>query len=580
MIHRLTAETVGKIAAGEVIERPAAAVKELVENALDAGATRVHVAIGAGGVDALEVRDNGCGMSLEELPLAVERHATSKIASLDDLRTLSTLGFRGEALASLAAVSDLRITSLAAGHTVGGAMRVVYGQPHPPKPVAWSQGTAVVARDLFGNVPARRKFLKQPQTESNYVSRTVAAYALAYPHVAFTLEIDGRNGFTTDGSGDALNAAVAVWGAEVAGDLTTIHLADGEHDGFDVQGVVSLPPLHRATRQQQFLFAQGRLIASRQIATAFEQAYHTLLMVGRHPLGCIQVRVPADRIDVNVHPTKAEVRFADERLVFSLVQRAVREAILQQGSHGVPLTVMSAPLIDQTVQRRLALSHPSHNASIAGGLLSREPAEPEHPATAPIPESPRRSLPVLRVLGQIAATFIVAEGPDGMYLVDQHAAHERILFEQLMAEHEARRVDRQLLLQPVTVEMPPREWEVFMACRAEMEAFGFDLDEFGGSTIVVRAVPAILKIRDAARTILTILEELAEGGRGQTRLESLAISAACHTSIRAGQALTLLEMRELVAQLEACSSPLACGHGRPTMLRMSAEDLERQFARR
>ena len=577
-IHRLTQETVGKIAAGEVIERPAAAVKELVENAIDAGARRIDVAITGGGIDALEVRDDGRGIAFDDLALAIEPHATSKIDSIDDLKALTTLGFRGEALASLAAVSDLRIQSLATGEQAGGLLRVSFGDAQPARQIAWGGGTAISARDLFANLPARRKFLRQPQTEANYVARIVSGYALAYAGIAFSLEIDGRRAFATDGSGDAIGAAVAVWGADIAGSLVPLRRPDDMPDGFEISGVVSLPELDRATRQQQFLFAQGRLITSRPLGAAFEQAYHTLLMIGRHPIGCIQVDVPADRIDVNVHPTKAEVRFADERLAFALVQRATREAIVGYAPAPSIPTIISSPLDDWTMQRRLSLAHPERTS---------EHAESTHLTSSTVPvEQPQsglvggKKLPVLRVLGQIAAMFIIAEGPDGMYLIDQHAAHERILFEHLMPGFETRSSDRQLMLHPVQVTLTARDWEAFVMCRDELAAVGFDIEEFGGSTVLIRAVPAVLQVREPAKVLLMMLDEMAGGGRGTNRLESLAISAACHTSIRAGQSLSLLEMRELVTQLERCSSPLACGHGRPTMLRMTADELEKQFARR
>ena len=577
-IHRLTQDTVGKIAAGEVIERPAAAVKELVENAIDAQARRIDISIAGGGVDMLEVRDDGRGIAFDDLALAIEPHATSKISSIDDLKALTTLGFRGEALASLAAVSDLRIQSLAVGEQAGGLLRVSFGDAQPARRIAWGGGTAISARDLFENLPARRKFLRQPQTEANYVTRIVAGYALAYPAIAFSLEIEGRRAFATDGSGDAIGAAVAVWGADIAGSLVALSRPDDMPEGFEISGIVSLPELDRATRQQQFLFAQGRMIASRQLATAFEQAYHTLLMVGRHPIGCIQIDVPADRIDVNVHPTKAEVRFADDRLVFALVQRATRQAIVGHRPPPSIPTIVSSPLDDWTIQRRLSLAHPEWRSEPPG-------SEPRLATTLHDVERANglvggRKLPVLRVLGQIASMFVIAEGPDGMYLIDQHAAHERILFELLMPGFETRSSDRQLMLQPVQVALTARDWETYIDCRDELTAVGFEIEEFGGSTVLIRSVPTVLKVREPSKVLLMMLDEMAAGGRGTSRLESLAISAACHTSIRAGQALSLLEMRELVMQLEGCSSPLACGHGRPTMLRMTAEELAKQFSRR
>lgn len=577
-IHRLAADTIGKIAAGEVIERPAAAVKELLENAIDAGATRIDVVIVGGGIDLLEVRDDGCGMRLDDLPLAVERHATSKLSDIADLGQLTTLGFRGEALASLAAVSDLRISSVARGETVAGTLRVRFGSAEAPRTAAFGIGTAIAARDLFENVPARRKFLRQPATEAGYVTRIVGAYALAYPAIGFTLSVDGRTVFGTDGYGDPLSAATAVWGPDIAEALIPLGVLSDLPDGFAVEGVVSLPSLDRATRQHQYVFAQGRLIQSRQLSTAFEQAYHTLLMIGRHPLGVLHVRVPADRVDVNVHPTKADVRYADDRLVFAMVQRSVREALVSNVSRQPIPLVVSSPLTDTAIQRRIALVHPEWTAPrFAGG--QHEHAGASDSSLAPGSAVGKR-LPVLRVLGQVANMFVIAEGPDGLYLIDQHAAHERILFEQLYAGYEARAVDQQLLLQPVAMTLSAREIETLASVREDLETIGFGLEPFGDGSALVRAVPAILKIRHVDRTIRLMLEEIASGGRGTSRLESLAISAACHTSIRAGQPLSLLEMRELVTLLEQCSSPLACGHGRPTMLRMTADELERQFSRR
>lgn len=576
-IQRLPEEMIGRIAAGEVIERPAAAVKELIENALDAGATSISVAIGEGGVDLIDVRDDGIGMSDGDLLLAVERHATSKISSIDDLMSLTTLGFRGEALASLAAVSDLTIRTLDGSSGAAWTRQVRFGAGEPVERIAWAGGTAVTARNLFENVPARRKFLRQPQTEASYVARVVGAYALAYPQVSFVLEVDGRRVIATDGRGEQVAAAVGVWGDEVAAALVPLRTPDDAPEGYAVAGMVALPHVDRATRQMQHLFAQGRLIASRQIGTAFEQAYQTMLMVGRRPVGWIRLTVPPDRIDVNVHPTKAEVRFAEERLVFALVQRAVREAVIALAPPPSIPTVVASPLSDWAVQRRFALAHPERD------LLHAPSAAPERvdlAAPAESDVSPGQRLPVLRVLGQIAATFIIAEGPDGMYMIDQHAAHERIMFERLMADYVARAPDRQLLLEPVALDLSPRAWEMYLSCRDDLSGLGFDLDEFGGASILIRAVPAKLRVRDPARMVEAVLDELVSGGRGESRLESLAISAACHASIRANQPLSLLEMRELVVQLERCASPLACGHGRPTMLRMTAEELERQFSRR
>jgi DNA mismatch repair protein MutL len=576
-IQRLTEETIGKIAAGEVIERPAAVVKELIENALDAGARRIDVSLVDGGGSEIAVRDDGAGIAFEDLQMAVERHATSKITSATDLGSLRTLGFRGEALSSLAAVSHLQIRSIAGSASTGGLLDARFGAVKAAEAVAWGGGTAVVARDLFENVPARRKFLRQPSTESGYVGRIVTAYALAYPDVAISLTVDGKRLFGTDGGGDRISAAVAVWGTDSAESIVELESAADLPEGASISGIISLPTLDRSNRQQQYIFVQGRLVTSRALSTAFEQAYSTLLMVGRRPIGCLLVTVPPDQVDVNVHPTKSEVRFEQERFVFSMVQRATRNTLLAHTSSQSIPTIISSPLAhmppSSSMQRRLTLAHPER-------IPLSSPITFEAPTTRREDKTGGRNLLVLRVLGQVAGTYLIAEGPDGMYLIDQHAAHERIMFEQLMAEYESRSPDAQMLLNPATVELSGDLYEMYRQCRDELLGFGFDIDDFGSNTVLIRSVPAKLKVRDAAETLRIILNELTEGGRGTSRLESLAISAACHTSIRAGQALSLLEMRELVMQLERCSSPQACGHGRPTMIRMTSEELERQFSRR
>lgn len=576
-IHRLTEETIGKIAAGEVIERPSAVVKELIENAIDAGSTRIDITIVDGGQSEITVRDNGQGILFDDLPLTVERHATSKIHTAQDLDTLRTLGFRGEALASLAAVSKLQIRTLAAGEQTGGMLESRLGRIAQPEQIAWGGGTAITARDLFENLPARKKFLRQPSTESAWVTRMTGAYALAYPGIAFALTVDGRRVLVTDGGGNRLNAAVAVWGAGPAASIVELTGQVELHEGYGIEGVISMPDVDRANRQHQHLFVLGRLIVDRQLSHAFEQAYSTLLMVGRHPFGCLLITVPPDQIDVNVHPTKSEVRFGQDRVVYSMVLRAVRNTLLEHtGVQPIP-TVFRSPLAEQpyrsdTIQRTMNLASPER-------IVPRTMPDDDNDQPNLVPAT-GRAVPVLRVLGQVANSYVIAEGPDGMYLVDQHAAHERIMFEKLMAEYESRNPDRQMLLQPVTVQVEPELMEMYRQAADEFAGFGFDIEEFGQDTLLVRAVPANLKIKDPAGSVETVLDELVSGGRGMTRLESLAISAACHVSIRAGQPLSLIEMRELVVQLEQCASPRACGHGRPTIVRMSSEELERQFERR
>jgi DNA mismatch repair protein MutL len=578
-LRLLDERTIGKIAAGEVVERPVSVVKELVENAIDAGATRIRVAVRGGGIELIEVVDDGCGIAPTDLPLAVCRHATSKLSSFEDLDRLTTLGFRGEALPSIGAVSSLAIRSRTAGATHASLLRVTFGEVASPVTLGASEGTAVSARDLFGNVPARRKFLRQPATEAGYIQRVVAAYAATYPAVAFELTIDGRRAFVTAGDGVAVAAAAAAWGTDVGRAAIPLEPLDetAAIPGIAVDGWITAPELTRSHRQGIVIFVNGRWVQNRALAFALEQAYHSLLLVGRHPLAAIHIRLDPAAVDVNVHPTKAEVKFVDERAACRAVQRAVHTALARRSHDDLPqVRFEPIPTAPPARQRPIPFTPPRFG-SIATGDSAPEPeiqtangSSPAHPS----------GVPMLRVLGQIAASFIIAEGPDGMYLIDQHAAHERVLYERILTQLRERAVDQQTLLDPLVVDLTPEEMNAFERSATELAEIGFEIDRWDGGAVAVRAIPALIKGVDVAQRLRLILRELAEGGQGESWLDAVAVSTACHTSIRAGQPLSIPEMRELVTALERASQPRACGHGRPTMLHLSGSDLEKQFQRR
>ena len=569
-IQLLTDETIGKIAAGEVVERPASVVKELIENALDAGARRIGVEIRGGGTDLIEVTDDGHGMRADDLALAIQRHATSKLAAFEDLDTLQSLGFRGEALPSIAAVSAFAVRSRETAAAVGAAIEVRFGESTAVRSVAAPPGTTVTIRDLFANVPARRKFLRQATTELAYIGRVVAAYAAAYPLVQFHLTVDGRRVLGTDGSGDPIAAAVGVWGAEVGAAALTLEPLDeaAAVPGVTVSGWVGAPTVTRSHRQGIVFFINGRWIQNRALAFALEEAYHSLLMVGRHPVAMVAIAVNPAMVDVNVHPTKAEVKFVDERAVCRAVQRAAHGALARSPRGELPEIRFESSVAPE--QRTMGLP--------ATPWASRDidrPAVPDADGGAAHPSG----VPILRVLGQVGGTYIIAEGPHGMYLIDQHAAHERVLYEKILGQMSEQSVQQQALLDPLIVELGPEEAAVWEKSTAELEQIGFAIEGFGDGSVAVRAVPAVMRNVDIAERLRLILQELAEGGAGDSWLDSVAISAACHSSIRAGQTLSLPEMRELVAELERSSQPRACGHGRPTMLHMTRSELERQFKR-
>jgi DNA mismatch repair protein MutL len=571
-IKMLTAETIGKIAAGEVVERPSSVVKELIENALDAQARRISIDVRGGGIESIEISDDGIGMALDDLILALERHATSKLQSFDDLDTLATLGFRGEALPSIAAVSSFSIRSRTSDQPAGSTVRIEFGDRFEPVMSAAPGGTTVSVRDLFGNVPARRKFLRQPSTEHGYIGRVIAAYACAYPQVQFILTLDGRTSISTGGTGDALTAASGVFGVEVGKAALAIEPLDESAavTGVFVDGWIGAPTVSRSHRQDMIFFVNGRWVQNRAMSFALEEAYHSLLMVGRHPISFLHVHVDPATIDVNVHPTKAEIKFQDERSACRAVQRSAHAALARAPRDELPGASFSPVFAP--------ISQPAFSMPLPGGRERR--IEPESGPEATNTSAHRSGVPMLRVLGQVGAAFIVAEGPDGMYLIDQHAAHERVMYEKIVGQMRENGIDRQPFLDPLLVELPPEEYAVFERSRQELAETGFEIEPFGEAIVAVRSIPALVQGVDIPERIHLILQELAEGGAGESWIDSVAISAACHTSIRAGQTLSLIEMRELVTDLERTSQPRACGHGRPTMLHMSQFDLEKQFSRR
>lgn len=582
-IQLLTEETIGKIAAGEVVERPVSVVKELIENAIDAGASRINVEIEDGGNKLVRVSDNGIGMSREELPLAVTRHATSKLTSFNDLETLHTLGFRGEALPSISAVADVTIRS-SSGDS-GGALAVDYGRVGDAKVDAVPRGTTVTVRDLFANVPARRKFLRQPSTEATYISRMIGAYACHRSDIQWSFTNDGRRSIRTDGTGDDASAAIGVFGTELADEV--LQLTELSHDvrvpGVTVTGWISSPRVSRSHRQSLYFFVNGRLVQHRSLIFALEDAYHSLLMVGRHPLGMVRIELDPAAVDVNVHPAKAEVKFADEQSVARAVQRAAHHALTARNQDVLP-EVRFEPVPRATMSaNQVSFTSGYEPISIGADRELDSRTKQEHVAGEPAPEtSPAHpsGIPVLRVLGQVGGTYIIAEGPQGMFLIDQHAAHERVMYEKILGQMMAKAVDQQPMLDPLVVELAPDELAVFDKSVDELNEIGFDVERFGEQSVIVRQIPALVKGVDIAERLHEILQELSDGGSGSSWLDSVAISAACHTSIRAGQSLSLPEMRELVSQLERTEQPRACGHGRPTMLHMSQGELERQFSRR
>jgi DNA mismatch repair protein MutL len=560
------------IAAGEVVERPASVVKELIENSLDADASEVSVEVKEGGLSLIRVTDNGNGIPSDGLALAFHRYATSKVSLAQDLARITTLGFRGEALPSIAAVAEVEIASRPTDAVAAAYLRLVDGNPVQQGARGAPVGTTVTVLHLFAKQPARRKFMRSATTENQHIASLVSQYALAYPEVRFSLRLDGRQALLTSGSGQLADAVASVYGAEVAAAMLPMRWPpDDERTAISVSGLAGPPHISRASRGYISLFVNRRWVQNRRLTFAVEEAYSGLLPVGRHPIAIVDLRLPYEELDVNVHPTKAEVRFRQEKEAFAAVQRAVRQALLDQ-----------APVPSVSSSAGIAVSPPAAPAETTPPPLWQRALEakdqPKTPAGAVSPP-PKISLPMLRVVGQIGNTYIVAEGPEGIYLIDQHAAHERILFEEICAARRRQALDAQGLLEPAIVEVSPRQKEVVLAHYEVLSEHGFQLEPFGERTYLVRAIPAVLAGEDLSRAFAEFLDTLDEEAAVDQQ-DRVAFSLACHAAVRAGQSLALEEMRELVRRLEQAEVPHTCPHGRPTMIHMSTALLEKEFRRR
>ncbi len=576
-IRILTPDVAARIAAGEVIERPASVVKELVENALDAGASRITVEVTGGGVASIRVTDDGGGIEAAELATAFERHATSKLVDDEDLLRILTLGFRGEALPSIAAVAAVEVVSRTATSEVAAAMTIGPERAGEITSRGAPAGTTVTVRGLFERQPARRAFLRSPASEGGAIARAVSHYALAYPEVRFQLIADGRQSLHTPGSGDRRDAVAAVYGLDVGSAMLEVR---GEPGPIAVRGLAGPPQLSRSSRSYISLIVNRRWIQSRRLTFAVEGAYEGMLMARRHPIAVVDLRLEAGAVDVNVHPTKAEVRFRDESAVFSAVQKAVRAALVTAS----PVTSGVGAGVRLEARQALNLEAPVWTPPIwERGLRREDERESAALAVEAGPEgarpTPAAALPALRVIGQFASVYIIAEGPEGMYLIDQHAAHERVLYERFCAERASRRPDVQGLLEPLALELTPGQRALVEAEAAALTDHGFEIEPFGDGAYLWRSVPVSLAGGDLREGLVRFLDVMAEEDGGERR-DRVAMSLACHGAIRAGKTLTPEEMRELVRSLEESEAPHTCPHGRPTMVHVSAEMLARGFGRR
>ncbi len=596
LLRRLPTTLVNRIAAGEVVERPASAVKELVENAIDAGAHRIAVTLKEGGRTFIAVVDDGVGMSPDELQLAVERHCTSKLPD-DDLTHINMLGFRGEALPSIASVSRFTITSRPAGAESAWSLEIDGGAKAVPRPAAHPAGTRVEVRDLFFATPARLKFLKEPRTESGHVADAMRRLAMAHPAIAFRLESEERalidlaaaNPSLLEGDAARLERLGAIMGREFAENALAI---DANREGFRLTGFAGLPTLNRPTSQHQYLFVNGRPVRDKLLAGAVRGAYQDFLARDRHPMVALFLEAPPEMVDVNVHPAKTEVRFRDAGIVRGLIVGALRTALTAAG-HRASTTVSDAALgafrPHTGYSNALPLGHGG-----GGSFLPRGLAEAAAQFMAPLDSlSARVEMPTGEIangnypLGvaraQLHETYIVAQTDQGVVIVDQHAAHERLLHERLKNQLEADGVKRQALLLPEVVELGEDGARRLAGRQAELAEMGLVLEPFGLGAVVVRETPAVLGEVDIQGLVRDLADELAEMGDHlalKEKVEQVCGTLACHTSVRAGRRLTVEEMNALLRQMEATPHSGQCNHGRPTYVELKLADIERLFGRR
>jgi DNA mismatch repair protein MutL len=589
-IRQLPPVIVNRIAAGEVIERPAAAVKELVENAIDAGATRIEVVLREGGQALIAVSDNGAGMTADELSLAVERHCTSKLPD-DDILHIAMLGFRGEALPSIGAVSRLSITSRPADAANAWEILVEAGTKRAPAPAAYPPGTRVEVRDLFFATPARLKFLKSPRSERDQAVDTVKRLAMAYPGVAFTVTGDDERVLLRLPAAASREARLAaLLGRDFAENSIPVM---AERQGFRLSGLIGLPTLNRGLPRDQYLVVNGRPVRDKLLVGAVRGAYQDVLARDRHPMVALFLDGPAAEIDVNVHPAKAEIRFRDAALIRGLIVGALRHALEAAGQRAsttvadLALAAFRPGMADAAAMPRFAFPPSPPPAGLAEAanrfLMPGDVAAAAEPAARAGSSEAVADTPLGAARAQLHGTYILAETAQGIVLVDQHAAHERLVYERMKEQLARHGVARQSLLLPEIVELDPALATRLAARAEELAEFGLVLEPFGTGAVIVREVPALMPGLDVKSLVRDLADELAEWGDAlalKERVEHVCGTLACHSSVRAGRRLAPAEMDALLRQMEATPNSGQCNHGRPTYVTLALSDIERLFGRR
>lgn len=584
-IQQLPSHLINQIAAGEVVERPASVVKELVENSLDAGASSVHVDIDAGGQKLIRIRDNGAGIPKDEISLALSRHATSKISSLDDLEAVVSLGFRGEALPSIASVARLTLCSKVRNDESAWQVDVENGEVSEPKPAAHPNGTSIEVHDLFFNTPARRRFLRTERTEFGHIEKWIRRLALSRPDVAFTLTHNRRTVLqigAADSESERLARISKICGEAFAGQA--IYL---EHvtEGIALSGWVGLPTFNRSQPDMQYWFVNGRSISDKTLSHAARHAYRDVLFHGRYPAYVLSLTMDPKGVDANAHPAKHEVRFRDGRRVHGVVSQAVEVALQDTRPGGHPVVSAPAHVSNLYNQSAMALSgsHQPGSGAVRESLAAYRALSGSTPVAAMNPETGQAQIPPLGfAVAQIAGVYVLSENSDGLVIVDMHAAHERILYEKLKRGYDDKAVVRQPLLVPTAVAVAESEADLVEQHKEMLEGLGLVIDRAGPTSLIVREVPALLKNSDAEGLLRDVLSDIAEAGRSnrvEDACHDFLATMACHTSIRANRQLTLEEMNALLREMETTDRADQCNHGRPTWTTITMAELDRLFLR-
>lgn len=564
-IRVLPPDVANKIAAGEVVERPASIVKELVENSLDAQARSIRVEIEDGGRKLIRVTDDGAGIAAEDLPVLFQSHATSKIRTAEDLFRLTTLGFRGEALASIGAVAHVTLTTRRRGDLEGAQLVCSGGNVRGPNPTGSHEGTTVEVRNLFHTIPARRKFLKSAAVEYDHIREVLIRFGLCYPGVRFQLDRDGETDLVLMPTEETRGRIGQIFGKEFAADLLEL---DARDEAATLRAYLAPPKYARTTMQGQHVFLNGRAIRDRLIARALNEAYREVLVTGRYAVAILFLTVPPDKVDVNVHPSKAEVRFRESSRIFDLIVRSVRERLLKTVlTPSVRPEEFAPPAREPDIRETIA-------AFFGGASSPTEPPPLLAPEERPVVEVRRRCF-------QLHKKYIVEEVDDGILIIDQHALHERVMLERLKHQYASSNLCRQRMLIPGTLDVTEQEKDILAKNRRALESVGIEIEEFGRRTVRVTSVPAMLRDVPAERLVRDFLDLASEGGAGEVvQIEELLALVACKAAVKFGDELSPEQIEELLAQRHLLDNPHACAHGRPVSIKLSLDELERFFRRR